>query len=292
MSKHRIPAAFLAHPPPSWRKTRRNPPIIGGSTNTIMGNAKRRGVYLSPEWHHFVKRKPRTKKNPYRYRRNPGGGSMMTWVLLGGAAFLFLTPTGRAMAARFTGGIGLPAGIPAGSVRLPDGTYRTPTGQIIGTPISGAPGYLAPLASLVPGITATVGGWLSGLFSSSSATTPGTIITSEPPGAGDLSGTHDILTGGYQIGDPLPPIPDLVLGSPGSTDFWSGIDTSGWWGNIGVPIDPFAGPVPVLDLSLSPVLDAPDPALMDAVSGFMGYGQVQHAGPTGRYRFRQPPSFR
>jgi hypothetical protein len=213
----------------------------------------------------------------------------MTWVLIGAAAFLFVTPQGRAMAARFTGGIGLPAGIPPGSVRLPDGTYRTPTGQIIGTPMSGAPGYLAPLASLVPWATTTIGSWLGGLFTGSSATTPGVIIDNAD--GGSVTGTPDVLSGAYawNVGDPLPPIPDLVIGSPSSTDFWSGIDTSGWWGNIGTPIDPFAGPVPVLDLSLTPAdsLDA-----FNVAEGFMGLGQVQHTGPIGRYRFRQPPSFR
>lgn len=259
---------------------------------------KRRGVYLSSHWHHFIKHPRRTKKNPYRY--NPGkGGSMMTWVLVGGAAFLFLTPSGRALASRFTGGAvtGLPAGIPAGSVRLPDGTYRTPTGQIIGTPVSGAPGYLAPLASLVPGIASTIGNWIRGLSDTSSATTSGTILDgSGGVAAGDLTGTHDILTGGYQIGDPLPPIPDLpdtTLQTPSTVDFWSGIDTSGWWGNLS-PIDPLAGPVPVLDLSLSVGDVAPDPALIDAVSGFMGLGQMQMTGGISRHRvrFRQPPSTR
>jgi hypothetical protein len=243
-------------------------------------NPKRRGVYLSPDWHRFVKRKPRPRKNP-SYARNPGKSSMMTWVLLGGAAFLFLTPSGRALASRFTGGAtALPGGVPTGSVRLADGTWRTPTGQILGTPV-GTSGYLAPLASLVPGITSMLTGWLRGLSDTSSATTIGTAPILD--GGGVTMGTPDILSGPYEwnVGEPLPPIPDLTLSSPSSSDFWSDIDTSGWWGNLG-PVDPYAGPVPVMELDLTPL---PDWQPIDY--GFTGLGRVK-----AKYRFRQPSSFR
>jgi len=251
-----------------------------------MVNPKRR-VYLSPHWHHFVKRKPRPKKNPYARNPRGGGGGMMMWVLLGGAAYLFLTPGGRALAARFTGG----GGLPAGAVRLADGTYRLPSGQIVGTPTagSGSNPWMAPLVSLVPTATSWLTSWLRGLSDTSSATVAGGL----PIDTGGVTmGTPDILSGAYSwsMGDPLPAIPDLTLqgGGEGGFDFWSDIDTSGWWGQD-APLSLDAGPVPVLDLSLSPgdftwPEWSPEWGAAGDVSGFFGLGYAR--------RLRQPPSYR
>jgi hypothetical protein len=257
----RIPAAFLAHPPPSWRRrSRRNPlPIIGARS----------------------------------YARNPKSGFMMPWLLVGGAAFLFLTPSGRALAARFTGGAAVPSSFPAGTVRLADGTYRLPSGQIVGTPTGGTGSnlWMAPLTSLIPVTTGWLTSWLRGLSDTSSATTVGgTAPILDGGGGGVTMGTPDILSGAYDwsVGQPLPAIPDLTLASPGTSDFWSGIDTSGWWGNLG-PVDPLAGPVPVLDFSLAALPDLPNLDAINEVSGFMGLGELH---PNIKHRFRQPHSYR
>jgi hypothetical protein len=115
--------------------------------------------------------------------------STTTLLLLAGGAYLLLSGTGGSLLARLGAGgaSGLPAGLPAGTVRLPNGQYRLPTGQVVGTPTAG----YAPTAgsSVLPIVTGTLAAipplvtFFSRLFSSTAGGT-GTGGATGSPGAG------------------------------------------------------------------------------------------------------------
>lgn len=278
-----------------------------------------RGAYLSREWGHFVLRGA-AKHRHRRYRRNPAAGKshMGTYLMLGGAAYLFMTSGGRALLSNITGGLGLgvggatvaadqsniPSNLPAGSVRLSNGTYRTPTGQIYAAPPAGS-NQVNLAAPIVTAAVQTGTGWLvnwiKNLGSTSSAgggatVTPGTGDTSTVSGtvAGDPLGTGastttapDILSGSGSALPDLPPLGETTVGA-GGTDFWSGINTTALWGNMATADAVAAGdqaalttgPVPVLELTLSspalpdlpPLPDYTQPA---DVASLMGLGRFR-----------------
>ncbi len=98
----------------------------------------------------------------HRHRRNPARGSAGglgtgTLLLLGGAAFVLLTPQGRALISGLglgTGGGSIPSSLPVGTVRLANGQYRMPNGQIVGAPLTGQTAMVG--SSITPIVGAVV----------------------------------------------------------------------------------------------------------------------------------------
>jgi len=204
-------------------------------------------------------------------------------VVIGGGLFLFLSPQGRALTARLTGGA-VPSTYPAGTVRLADGSYRLPSGQIVGAPASGGltTQLMGQAVGLIPSLTTSIASWLRGLASGSSATgliTPGMDVGTVPGdvlGTGAETGTApDILTspGFWTYGEPLPPIPTLP-----------DLTLSDWWS-----VDGAALAAPTFDLVGA---DTWADYSMD-YSGFMGLGRRRGRGaPTGWSRtLRRPASY-
>ena len=105
------------------------------------------------DWH--VRENPFRSRTPGRDQR--GGIGTGTLLLLGAAAFVLLTPQGRALISGLglgTSSSSIPSSLPVGTVRLANGQYQMPNGQIVGAPLSGQ----APAAgsSITPIVGAVV----------------------------------------------------------------------------------------------------------------------------------------
>lgn len=200
-----------------------------------------------------------------RYHRNPGRGQrggIGTLLLLGGAAFVLLTPQGRAL----IGGLGLgtsassiPSSLPVGTVRLPNGQYRLPNGQVVGAPASGqipvSGSSITPIVGAVIQSLPSVLSFFRSLFQSTAGGTgaggatgsPGAGGSASIPATGDSFAPLEIPIGTLTLSDgsvleiggatpwdlaPLTLGSDLTLEGPGAgIDWWSG------WGGSGTPID-------------------------------------------------------
>jgi hypothetical protein len=181
------------------------------------------------------RRRTRYRRNPSRvvYARSGSGlGSMMPYLLIGGAAyFLLLRPGG--LSSIFGGAQPAVAGYtPIGGTyyrntatgqtvqRLPTGQMVTATGVVAP---SGVPNWLQPTVQagamaipqlgigIVQGLTGALTAGVRSLFGSSvaSTTTPdGQTAT----GSGTVSAAPDVLSGSYL--PPLPPLPGDLLVIP------------------------------------------------------------------------------
>lgn len=247
-----------------------------------MAHRRRRNAPIwNPSWAHGSMRYGR-KRNP---QRNPGiaGVSGTTLLLLGGAAFVLFTPSGKAMLSRLH--IGGSAALPPGYVTVGNNLYRGPdgalyarnpqTGALVRAPAGAVPTSGSDLLAkaeqygiaLLPKAGAAVMDWLGGLFKggSSATTIPGSI----PP--------VDVGTAPLDPGvspwptDPaLPPlVPDYTLWPSGPLDY-----------SLPIPLDyslPTLPPIdtfyPQVDYALVP----PDPG----VPAFFGLGTLPplHPGP-------------
>ena len=178
----------------------------------------------------------RPRRNPSRGER--GGMSTGTLLLLGGAAFVLLTPQGRALLSGLglgTGSSSIPSSLPVGTVRLANGQYRMPNGQIVGAPLTGQTAMVG--SSIAPIITASVQSLptLVSLFRQLFPTTGGASAQISATGGG--AAPVEIPIGSLTLSDgsvleiggvtdwgltPLTLGSDLTLEGP---DFWSGTPT-------------------------------------------------------------------
>lgn len=178
-----------------------------------------------------------------------GGMGMGTVALIGGAAFLFLTPTGRALASRFTGGYSVPAGytpIGNGLYRGPDGriyAMNPSTGQMVASPTGVTPTSAEDLllkAGITIGSAALPGliSWIGSLFGTSVSGAPA------PSGGTFDPGTFNPSQDPGGLG-PLPPLPssgpEWFPSDPGGLDPLPSLPTLPQY-----PYDPAAWDMPTL----------------------------------------------
>ncbi|MCI0371221.1 MAG: hypothetical protein L0214_07530 [candidate division NC10 bacterium] len=237
----------------------------------------------------------------YGHRVNPGRGGVGvgTLALLGGAAFVLLTPQGKAMLSSLRLGGG-PAPLPSGYTTVGSNLYRGPDGALYArNPYTGAmvraPAGTVPTSgsdllakaqalgvSLIPTVGAKVADWLGGLFSSQqSATTV-------------LGEAGSVATGVYIDPGPspfpaLPPI-DYSLPELPYQDYAGMLDYS-------MPLDVVDYSLPDVPLDYSVPLDAASyfypqvdysiPDVGGEWAGFFGLGLEERRGP--RY-LRRPAS--
>lgn len=215
------------------------------------------------------------------YRHNPGFGGLGigTLALLGGAAFVLLTPQGKAMLSSF--GVGGPsAALPPGYTTVGRNLYRGPDGALYArNPTTGAmvkaPSGTVPTSgsdllakagaigvSLIPTVGAKVADWLGGLFSSQHSAT--TVIGE--------AGT----------------VPSGVYIDPGASPFMTqppiDFGAESWWdAPLYDTIPTYDMPLDVVDFGAESWWDAPVDfgaaswwdAPVDVPAGFFGLGSVQ-----------------
>lgn len=180
---------------------------------------------------------------------------MGTLLLLGGAYLVLGTTTGRALLGTMTGGMspggtGLPAALPAGTVRLPNGQYRLPTGQVVGTPTAGQ--LPVPGSSIIPIATAALTAvpplirFFQNLFNSTAGGTGSGGATGSPGAGGSASipapsehasggGEVDYVTGSITLSDGS--VLDISGFSPGFLGTNLTLDTPDWTALAAPPVN-------------------------------------------------------
>jgi hypothetical protein len=202
----------------------------------------------------YVARVRDVRRNPPPPRRassdggggsSGGSGSLGLIVLLGAGAFLLLSPQGQAMLSNVTGGLGvnqIPAGLPVGTVRLSNGQYRTPTGQVLGQPYAGmqpvAGSATSAILGAAVGAVPTIVSFFSRLFSQTQGGAAAGGATGSPgagggvsiPAVGGSGGADVAVMPGGDLGAPSIVFADgsvLDIGSSAGWDFtpWTLTDT-------------------------------------------------------------------